>query len=80
MMTLSQIEQAIDILSYDELMCLLERLVQSLRQKSAAQMHASSKNLEQQIAGMAANPDIQRELSEIDREFAVTESDGLEKL
>jgi hypothetical protein len=29
---------------------------------------------------MAADPDIQRELHQIDEEFAVTESDGLETL
>jgi hypothetical protein len=80
MMTLSQIEQSIDILSYDELLHLLEKLVRSLKQKSSAKIISSQKTLEQQIARMAADPNVQRELMEIDLEFAVTELDGLEKL
>ena len=33
---------------------------------------------ESQLAEMATDPEIQAELQEIDREFAVTEADGLE--
>ena len=33
---------------------------------------------ESQLAEMATDPEIQAELREIDREFAVTEADGLE--
>lgn len=80
MMTLTQIEQSIDILSYDELLFLLEKLVRSLKKKSPSRILSSQKTLEQQIAMMANDPDIQRELAEIEREFAVTELDGLEKL
>jgi hypothetical protein len=79
-MTLTQIEKSIDILSYDELLYLLEKLVRSLKRKSSSKTFTTQKTFEQQIALMATDPDIQRELLEIDREFAVTELDGLEKL
>jgi len=79
-MTLAQIEKSIDILSYDELLYLLEKLVRSLKRKSSSKTFTTQKTFEQQIALMATDPDIQRELLEIDREFAVTELDGLEKL
>lgn len=80
MMTLTQMEQSIDILSYDELLYLLEKLVRSPKKKSPSRILSSQKTFEQQIAVMATDPDIQRELVEIEREFAVTELDGLEKL
>ena len=79
-MTLTQIEQSIDIMSYDELLYLLEKLVSSLRQKSSSKILTSQKGFEQQIARMAEDPDVQRELVEINREFAMTELDGLEKI
>ena len=79
-MTVAQIEQTIDILSYDELLYLLEKLVRSLKQKSSYRILTSQRAFEQQIARMAVDPDVQRELVEIDQEFAVTELDGLEKL
>jgi len=79
-MTLTQIEQSIDILSFDELLYLLDKLVHKLKQKSSAKIISSSKVFEQQIVRMAADPNIQSELVEINREFAVTELDGLEKL
>jgi len=58
----------------------LDKLVRSLKQKSSANIISSSKIFEQQIAMMANDPDIQRELLEIEHEFAVTELDGLEKV
>ncbi|HEX9974951.1 MAG TPA: hypothetical protein VGD14_23050 [bacterium] len=79
-MTLTQIEQSIDIMSYDELLYLLEKLVSTLRQKSSSKILTSQKVFEQQIAKMAEDPDVQRELVEINREFAMTELDGLEKI
>lgn len=79
-MTLTQIEQSIDILSFDELLYLLDKLVHSLKQKSSTKIISSSKVFEQQIARMAADPDVQQEIIEINRDFAVTELDGLEKL
>ncbi len=79
-MSLAQIEQSIDFLTYDELLYLLEKLVRSLKKKSSSRVLLSQQAFEQQIAMMATDPDIQRELAEIDSEFAVTELDGLEKL
>lgn len=79
-MTLTQIEQSIDFLSYDELLHLLEKLVRSLKKKSYSRILSSQKEFEQQIARMATDPDVQKELIEINREFAVTELNGLEKL
>ena len=35
---------------------------------------------ESQLAEMAADPEIRAELQKIDREFAVTETDGLERI
>jgi len=34
--------------------------------------------IKQQLEEMAKDPDIQREIADIDREFAITEMDGLE--
>jgi hypothetical protein len=79
-MSLAQIEQSIDFLTYDELLYLLDKLVRSLKQKSSTKIISSSQVFEQQIARMAADPDVQKEIIEINREFAVTELDGLEKL
>lgn len=78
-MSLAQIEQSIDVLPYEELMHLLENLVQSLKKKSSSRVLSSQQAFEQQIALMANDPDIQSELAEINRDFSVTELDGLEK-
>jgi hypothetical protein len=70
---LSQIEARLDELSFAEQLWLLERLAQRLR----AQMIVHSP-LEQQLAAMAEDPDIQRELQRIEEEFAPAAADGLE--
>ena len=62
---LSQIEAHIDQLSLAEQLWLLERLAQRLR----AQMIVHSP-FEPQLAAMAEDPDIQRELQRIEEEFA----------
>ena len=72
---LSQIEERINQLPIDEQLLLIERVAQRIREEMAKQ-HA----FEKQLAAMAADPEIQRELRKIDEEFAVTESDGLESL
>lgn len=79
-MILSQIEQSINTLSYDELLYLLEKIIRSLKQKSPARVVTDKLSFEKQIAMMAADPEIQAELAKIDREFVITEMDGLEKL
>ena len=69
---LSEIEAHIDELSVAEQLALLEYVAQRLRKNLGAQS-----NLENELALMAADPDIQRELREINEEFASMEADGL---
>jgi len=70
---LSEIEAHIDELSLAEQLALLEYVAQRLRKNLGAQS-----NLENELALMAADPDIQRELREINEEFASMEADGLD--
>jgi hypothetical protein len=70
---LSEIEAHIDELSVAEQLALLEYVAQRLRKNLGAQS-----NLENELALMAADPDIQRELREINEEFASMEADGLD--
>ena len=53
---------------------LIERLAQCLRQRTLPDQPA----LESHLAAMASDPDIQRELRQIEAEFADTDPDGLE--
>jgi hypothetical protein len=71
---LIEIEGQISRLSRPEQLLLIERLIRRLR------MDASSMPLsaEDDLTAMAADPDIRREIREIDEEFACTEMDGLE--
>ena len=69
---LSELEARIDELSVSEQLALLEYVAQRLRKNLGAQS-----NLENELALMAADPDIQRELREINEEFASMEADGL---
>mgnify|MGYP001343349428 FL=1 len=69
---LSEIEAHIDELSVAEQLALLEYVAQRLRKNLGAQS-----NLDTDLALMAADPDIQRELREINEEFASMEADGL---
>jgi hypothetical protein len=71
---LNEIEQRIDQLSFDEQLLLLEQLAQRIRRAKHADRSAPADDL----TAMAADPDIQRELREIDEEFRATEMDGLE--
>jgi hypothetical protein len=69
--TLAQLESEIQQLTFEEQIWLLERLAHQIRERSLHQ------EMESQLAAMAADPDIQREISEIQSEFVVTEPDGL---
>ena len=42
-------------------------------------INIKDKGKEKKLAEMGADPEIQRELQQIDKEFAATEKDGLEK-
>ena len=70
---LSQIEERIHQLSLAEQLWLIERLAQRLREQLI--VHSP---FEQQLAAMADDPDIQRELQRIEEEFAPAAADGLE--
>jgi len=72
---LQDIETKIAQLSTGEKQILLDRLAKDLRiTKSASPAFAAT------LASMAADPDIQREIHEIEEEFAVASEDGLENL
>jgi hypothetical protein len=70
---LSQLEERIHQLSLAEQLWLIERLAQRLREQLIVQSP-----FEQQLAAMADDPDIQRELQRIEEEFAPAAADGLE--
>jgi hypothetical protein len=70
---LSEIERRITQLSTDEQLWLIEQLAHRLR-KTTNGDHDLASNL----AAMAADPEIQKELRKIDAEFRFTEADGLE--
>ena len=69
---LSELEAHIDQLSVAEQLALLEYVAQRVRKNLGAQS-----NLENDLVLIAADPDIQRELREINEEFASMEADGL---
>jgi hypothetical protein len=69
---LAEIERRIDQLSRDEQLWLIERLAHRLRQKTSARTIVES-----DLAGLAADPDVQRELREIEQDFRGAEGDGL---
>ena len=71
--TLSQIEEGFSKLPISEQRGLIDRLVRRVNEQTSNQ----NKDVDDQLAQMAADPDIQREVQEIEREFAVTDSDGL---
>ena len=71
--TLSQIEERFSKLPISEQRVLIDRLVRRFNEQTSNQ----NKDVDDQLAQMAADPDIQREVQEIEREFAVTDSDGL---
>jgi len=71
---LRQIEDSFTRLSFSEQLRLIERLVHRVHENTVKQRE----DADNQLSQMAADPDIERELREIEREFAPAESDGLE--
>lgn len=71
---LLKIEEQMNHLSLSDLLALIEIATHRIRDKTR---HVES-DLESQLRAMAADPQIQKELAQIDQEFAVTEMDGLE--
>jgi hypothetical protein len=71
---LSEIENEFARLSPEAQLILLERLVHRTRVTIAGE-----DTWESGLAAMAADPDVQCELSRINAEFGITEADGLER-
>lgn len=69
---LSQIEQNILQLPVDEQLLLISRVAERLRGKIDGE-----KDFESELAEMADDENIQRELKEIEEDFRYTELDGL---
>jgi hypothetical protein len=72
---LEPIEAAIDQLTLAEQLELMERLAGRIRTKTLRTPVVN----ESDLAAMANDPDIQRELQQIEVEFSVTEADGLDR-
>lgn len=70
---LSQIEKKINLLSRTDQLRLIERILRRWRQRDLKEENS----FEQQLTAMAADKEIQRELQKINKEFIVTEMDGL---
>jgi hypothetical protein len=70
---LDRLNADIQRLTLTEQVWLMERLAQYIRAKTMHQQQM----IESQFAAMAAAPEIQREISQIQADFAGTESDGL---
>jgi hypothetical protein len=70
---LSQIEENISQLSLAEQLWLIERVAQRIREKLVAQSA-----LDQQLAAMAADQEMQQELRSIEEDFAHAAADGLD--
>lgn len=67
---LAQLEERFSELPVSEQKALLDRLARRVKEQVAG-------GDEDLIAQMAADPDVQRELREIEREFSLTDADGL---
>ncbi|MBT9162849.1 MAG: hypothetical protein AAGB97_09885 [Dehalococcoidia bacterium] len=83
---LSEIERVIDHLSREEQLWLIGQLAHRLREDSLKSGLVEKSfpafartSFESQLAAMATDPEIRAELKTINREFAVTEADGLER-
>jgi hypothetical protein len=70
---LERIEADISQLSLSEQLLLMERLALRIRDRTLR----PQLSLTDQLVAMASGPDIQRELQQIEAEFAGTETDGL---
>jgi hypothetical protein len=72
--SLTQIEDGFKRLSTSEQQWLIERLIRHLNETATKR----TSDLDQQLALMAFDPEIQNELERIEREFSYPEADGLE--
>ncbi|MDB9305705.1 hypothetical protein PN488_15195 [Nodularia spumigena CS-591/12] len=75
---LREIERDLSGLSLEELEWLLERIQKQMKEKQqTSDRFINLKYMQEQLAVMAIDPDIQTEISNINQEFIVTEMDGL---
>ena len=70
---LFEIERKIRELSQKEQLWLIERLAHCLRESTLKDQSI----LENQLAAMASDPEVQSELKKMGEEFALTEPDGI---
>ncbi|MFM9904679.1 MAG: hypothetical protein ACKVQJ_08930 [Pyrinomonadaceae bacterium] len=71
---MSQIESNIILLPADEQLTLISRIAERLSRRPE-----SPSEFEARMIEMASDPEIQREMEEIARDFRITEMDGLGK-
>jgi hypothetical protein len=71
---LAELEAAVSELPIEDQLRLVERLTQRIRERFAAKI-----DIEAQLREMAEDAEIQKELQDINREFAVAEADGLDE-
>ena len=75
---LREIERDLSGLSLEELEWLLERIQKQMKEKQqTSDIFINMKYMQEQLAAMAIDSDIQTEISTINQEFFVTEMDGL---
>lgn len=72
----SQIEEHFNQLPLKEQLWWVEQLLQRIRERNETEQIFS---LEKQLKAMAADPEIQSEMRQIEQEFSITEIDGLER-
>jgi GTP1/Obg family GTP-binding protein len=78
---LLEIERSICTLSLEEQEWLLERIKRQVQEKKlTAYKSIDKKYMNEQLAAMASDLDTQTEIVDINKEFPITEIDGLEKL
>ncbi|MBW4606420.1 MAG: hypothetical protein KME22_04130 [Hassallia sp. WJT32-NPBG1] len=78
---LLEIECSIRSLSLEEQEWLLERIKRQVQEKKlTAYKFIDKKYMNEQVAPMASDLDTQTEIVDINKEFPVTEMDGLENL
>jgi|GEM_PF-735666 len=78
---LLKIERDLRALSLVELEWLLELMTRQVQEKKQiSNKFTDVKYMNEQLAAMASDVDIQAEIASINYEFGVTEMDGLEKL
>lgn len=73
---LSEVEEMVLQLSHEEQLWLAERIIHFLKHGTPQDKSRSEK----QIGMMAEDLEIQKEIKNIENEFMITESDGLENL